>query len=54
MYVGTLMFLVLIFQIIYDVRIFGFVVKLCIGLISLLFVAQTVGMGARWRGWVLP
>ena len=48
MYVGTLMFLVLIFQIIYDVRIFGFVVKLCIVLISLLFVAQTVGMGARW------
>ena len=48
MYVGTLMFLVLIFQIIYDVRIFVFVVKLCIGLISLLFVAQTVGMGARW------
>ncbi len=48
MYVGTLMFLVLIFQIIYDVSIFGFVVKLCIGLISLLFVAQTVGMGARW------
>ena len=48
MYVGTLMFLVLIFQIIYDVRIFGFVVKLCICLISLLFVAQTVGMGARW------
>ncbi len=48
MYVGILMFLVLIFQIIYDVRIFVFVVKLCIGLISLLFVAQTVGMGARW------
>ena len=48
MYVGTLMFLVLIFQILYDVRIFSFVVKLCIGLISLLFVAQTVGMGARW------
>ncbi|RPG03981.1 MAG: cytochrome C biogenesis protein [Rhodospirillaceae bacterium TMED63] len=48
MYVGTLMFLVLIFQIIYDVSIFGFVVKLCIGLIILLFVAQTVGMGARW------
>ena len=48
MYVGTLMFLVLIFQIIYDVRIFGFVVKLFIALISLLFVAQTVGMGARW------
>ncbi len=48
MYVGTLMFFVLIFQIIYDVRIFGFVVKLCIGLISVLFVAQTVGMGARW------
>ena len=48
MYVGTLMFLVLIFQIIYDVRIFVFVVKLCIGLISLLFVAQTFGMGARW------
>ena len=48
MYVGTLMFLVLIFQILYDVRIFEFVVKLCIGLIILLFVAQTVGMGARW------
>ena len=48
MYVGTLMFLVLIFQILYDVRIFGFVVKLFIGLISLLFVAQTFGMGARW------
>ena len=48
MYVGTLMFLVLIFQILYEIRIFGFVVKLCIGLISLLFVAQTVGMGARW------
>ena len=48
MYVGTLMFLVLIFQIIYDVRIFGFVVKLFIALISLFFVAQTVGMGARW------
>ena len=48
MYVGTFMFLVLIFQILYDVRIFSFVVKLCIGLISLLFVAQTFGMGARW------
>ncbi|MGB1431135.1 MAG: cytochrome c biogenesis protein, partial [Flavobacteriaceae bacterium] len=48
MYVGTLMFLVLIFQILYDVRIFEFVVKLCIGLIILLFIAQTVGMGARW------
>ena len=48
MYVGTLMFLVLIFQILYDIRIFEFVVKLCIGLISLLFVAQTFGMGARW------
>jgi cytochrome c-type biogenesis protein CcsB len=48
MYIGTLMFVVLIFKILYDIRIFGFVVKLCIGLISLLFVAQTFGMGARW------
>lgn len=48
MYLGTLMFLVLIFQILYDIRIFEFVVKLCIGLISLLFVVQTFGMGARW------
>ena len=38
----------LIFKILYDIRIFKFVVKLCIGLISLLFVAQTFGMGARW------
>jgi len=48
MYVGMLMFLVLIFQILYDTRIFDFVVKLCIGVIILLFVVQTVGMGARW------
>jgi cytochrome c-type biogenesis protein CcsB len=48
MYVGTFMFLVLIFQILYDTRIFGFVVNICVGLISLLFFAQTVGMGARW------
>jgi cytochrome c-type biogenesis protein CcsB len=48
MYVGTFMFLVLIFQILYDIRIFGFIVKLCVGFISLLFVAQTIGMGVRW------
>ena len=48
MYVGTIMFLLLIFQILYDVRVFGFLVKLCIGAIGILFVAQTMGMGARW------
>ena len=48
MYVGTLMFFVLIFQILFDVRILSFLTKICIWIIGLLFVLQTVGMGARW------
>ena len=48
MYVGTLMFFVLIFQILFDVRILSFLTKICIGIIALIFVLQTVGMGARW------
>ena len=46
MYVGTLMFVVLILKF-FMTYIFGFVVKLCIGLIDI-FVAQTFGMGTRW------
>ena len=48
MYVGTLMFFVLIFQILFDVRILSFLTKISIWIIGLLFVLQTVGMGARW------
>ena len=48
MYVGTLMFFVLIFQILFDVRVLSFLTKISIWIIGLLFVLQTVGMGARW------
>jgi cytochrome c-type biogenesis protein CcsB len=48
MYVGTLMFFVLIAQIIYNVPALRWVVNLCLVFIALLFFVHTAGLAARW------
>ena len=48
MYVGTLMFFVLITQIIYNVPALRWVVNLCLVFIALLFFVHTAGLAARW------
>jgi cytochrome c-type biogenesis protein CcsB len=48
MYAGTLMFFVLIAQMLYDVRFLRGVVGFFVVVISLLFVLHTAGLAARW------
>ncbi len=48
MYAGTLLFFVLIAQMLYDVRFLRGVVKILVGVIALLFVLHTGGLVARW------
>jgi len=48
MYAGTLMFFVLIAQMLYDVRLLRGVIYFFVGIISLLFVLHTAGLAARW------
>jgi cytochrome c-type biogenesis protein CcsB len=48
MYAGTLMFFVLIAQMLYDVRVLRGVVIFFVAVISLLFVLHTAGLIARW------
>lgn len=48
MYAGTLLFFMLIVQMLYDVRLLRAVVKVFIGVITFLFVLHTCGLAARW------
>ena len=48
MYAGTLLFFILITQMLYDVRVLRAVVHVFIGIIALLFVLHTAGLAARW------
>ena len=48
MYAGTLLFFILITQMLYDVRVLRAVVHIFIGIIALLFVLHTAGLAARW------
>ena len=48
MYAGTLLFLILIAQILYNVRFLRGVINVFIGIIALLFVLHTAGLAARW------
>jgi cytochrome c-type biogenesis protein CcsB len=48
MYAGTLMFFVLIAQMLYSKAALRWVVNVCVVLISLLFVLHTAGLIARW------
>ncbi len=48
MYAGTLLFLILIAQILYNVRFLRGVINVFIGIIALLFVLHTGGLAARW------
>ena len=48
MYAGTLMFFVLIAQMLYDVRLLKGVITFFVIVISLLFVLHTAGLIARW------
>lgn len=48
MYAGTLLFFMLIVQMLYDVRLLRAVVKVFIGVIAFLFVLHTCGLAARW------
>ncbi|MBL6646761.1 MAG: cytochrome c biogenesis protein CcsA [Flavobacteriaceae bacterium] len=48
MYVGAVMFLLLILKILFDYKGLKLIINLCTAAIVVLFVAQTVGMGARW------
>jgi cytochrome c-type biogenesis protein CcsB len=48
MYVGTVMFLLLILKILFDYRGLTIIINLCTAAIVTLFVAQTLGMGVRW------
>ena len=48
MYAGTLMFFVLIAQMLYNVRFLRFIVKSCVVVIAGLFVLHTAGLAARW------
>ena len=48
MYAGTLLFFILIAQMLYDVRFLRGVIKVFIGIIAFLFVLHTVGLAARW------
>ena len=48
MYAGTLLFFILIAQMLYDVRFLRTVINIFIGIISFLFVLHTVGLLARW------
>tara|TARA_B100000989_G_scaffold296741_1_gene280646 strand:- start:986 stop:1882 length:897 start_codon:yes stop_codon:yes gene_type:complete len=48
MYAGTLMFFVLIAQMLYDIRLLRGVVAFFIAVISILFVLHTAGLVARW------
>ncbi len=48
MYIGTLMFVVLIVQIFYDNRWLRYAVNGCIGIVIGLFALQTLGLAARW------
>ncbi len=48
MYAGTLLFFMLIVQMLYDVRFLRALVKVFIGVITFLFVLHTGGLAARW------
>lgn len=48
MYAGTLLFFILIAQMLYDVRILRGVVNAFVSIIALLFVLHTAGLAARW------
>ena len=48
MYAGTLMFFVLIAQMLYDIRLLRGVVGFFVAVISILFVLHTAGLAARW------
>ena len=48
MYAGTLMFFVLIAQMLYDIRLLRGVVAFFVAVISILFVLHTAGLAARW------
>jgi cytochrome c-type biogenesis protein CcsB len=48
MYAGTLLFFMLIVQMLYDVRFLRALVKVFIGVIAFLFVLHTGGLAARW------
>jgi cytochrome c-type biogenesis protein CcsB len=48
MYVGTVMFLLLILKILFDYKGLRLIVNLCTAAIVVLFIAQTIGMGVRW------
>lgn len=48
MYAGTLMFFVLIAQMLFDIRILRGVISFFVAIISLLFLLHTTGLIARW------
>ncbi|MDA0780361.1 MAG: cytochrome c biogenesis protein CcsA [Bacteroidetes bacterium] len=48
MYAGTLLFFILIAQMLYDIRFLRGVIKVFISIIALLFVLHTGGLAARW------
>ena len=48
MYAGTLMFFVLIAQMLYNIRFLRLIVKSCVVVIAGLFVLHTAGLAARW------
>ncbi len=48
MYIGTLMFFIVIFQIFYNTKVVNFLIKACIAIIIGLFLMHTGGLIARW------
>ena len=48
MYIGTIMFVLVLIQIFKDNKLMKNLIKLSIGIIILLFVMHTIGLGARW------
>lgn len=48
MYVGTLMFLLVIIQIFKNNKALNVLIKICVGIIALLFLMHTGGLIARW------
>jgi len=48
MYISTLLFIFIIFQIFKDGKIVRFLIKAGVGIVVLLFILQTAGLGVRW------